>query len=97
VLAYRCDQHYDYTAEADWLLLAVGEYYLHARSWKPELGARAYFFDRHTLELAADIAMPTMSMYHFINGEFNQLAALCVMVRALHSIAADHPLFEALS
>jgi hypothetical protein len=36
-------------------------------------------------------------MYHFINGEFNQLAALCVMVRALHSIAADHPLFEALS
>jgi hypothetical protein len=65
---------------------------VHAYSWKPELGARAYFFDRHTLELAADIAIPTMSMYHFINGEFNQLAASCSILRILFSIAADHPL-----
>jgi hypothetical protein len=39
------------------------------------LGAKAYFFDRHTLELTAAIAMPVMSMYHFINGECDQLIA----------------------
>eukprot|EP00953_Heterococcus_sp_UTEX-ZZ885_P033521 17423-Heterococcus_DN1.PRE.2 len=36
-------------------------------TWKPELGAKAYFIDRHTLELAAVIPIPAMSMFHFIN------------------------------